>query len=89
MGATEELVANVLVVSHGAYMRSWLSYFVSDLACVLPACLTKTELSSVSPNTGISQFTVKLENRDSMKPKIQCICLNRDDHLVDMVAENI
>ncbi|XP_077166079.1 fructose-2,6-bisphosphatase TIGAR [Paroedura picta] len=87
MGATEELVANVLVVSHGAYMRNWLSYFVSDLQCILPASLTKTELSSVSPNTGISQFIVKLENRENVKPKLQCICLNRDDHLGDMAAE--
>ncbi|XP_060109927.1 fructose-2,6-bisphosphatase TIGAR [Heteronotia binoei] len=88
-GATEDLVANVLVVSHGAYMRSWLGYFVSDLECVLPASLTKTELSSVSPNTGISQFIVKLESRDNVKPKIQCICLNRDDHLRDTAAKNI
>ncbi|XP_015266670.1 PREDICTED: fructose-2,6-bisphosphatase TIGAR [Gekko japonicus] len=89
MGATEELVANILVVSHGAYMRNWLSYFVLDLKCILPASLTKAELSSVSPNTGISKFIVKLENRDNIKPKIQCICLNRDDHLGDMAAENI
>lgn len=89
MGASKELVANVLVVSHGAYMRNWLSYFISDLGCILPASLTKTELSSVSPNTGISQFIVKLENRDNIKPKIQCICLNRDDHLGDMATENI
>nr|XP_056718790.1 fructose-2,6-bisphosphatase TIGAR [Euleptes europaea] len=89
MGATEELVANILVVSHGAYMRNWLSYFVSDLECVLPASLTKTELSSVSPNTGISQFIVKLESRDNIKPKIQCICLNRDNHLGDKQAERI
>ncbi|XP_054856595.1 fructose-2,6-bisphosphatase TIGAR [Eublepharis macularius] len=85
----EELAANVLVVSHGAYMRNWMSYFVSDLECTLPATLTKTELSSVSPNTGISQFLIKLENRDNIKPKIQCIFLNRVDHLGDVAAENL
>ncbi|XP_048372152.1 fructose-2,6-bisphosphatase TIGAR isoform X2 [Sphaerodactylus townsendi] len=89
IGATEELFASVLVVSHGAYMRSWLSYFVSDLGCILPASLTKTELSSVSPNTGVSQFIVKLESKDNIKPKIQCICLNKNDHLGDVAAEHI
>ncbi|XP_053108746.1 fructose-2,6-bisphosphatase TIGAR isoform X2 [Hemicordylus capensis] len=88
-GPAEVLDANILIVSHGAFMRNWIGYFVSDLECTLPATLTKTELSSVSPNTGISQFIVKLENRDNIKLKICCICLNRDDHLGNMPTESI
>ncbi|XP_066488228.1 fructose-2,6-bisphosphatase TIGAR, partial [Tiliqua scincoides] len=88
-GAATVLDAHMLVVSHGAYMRNWVGYFVSDLACTLPATLTKAELSSVSPNTGISQFIVKLENRDSITPKVSCLSLNRDDHLRGMVAEKV
>ncbi|XP_010714932.1 fructose-2,6-bisphosphatase TIGAR isoform X2 [Meleagris gallopavo] len=81
------LDANILVVSHGAYMRNWVGYFVSDLKCTLPANLTKTQLSSVSPNTGVSHFIIKLENRSVLKPEIICVCLNQDSHLVDVGAE--
>ncbi|XP_062990471.1 fructose-2,6-bisphosphatase TIGAR [Elgaria multicarinata webbii] len=88
-GAAEVLNANILVVSHGAYMRNWIGYFISDLQCTLPSTLAKTGLSSVSPNTGISQFTVKLKMRENSKPRIHCICLNRDDHLVDITAESM
>ncbi|KAJ6668511.1 hypothetical protein lerEdw1_011993 [Lerista edwardsae] len=86
---TNVLDANVLVVSHGAYMRSWVSYFVLDLACTLPATLSKTAAFSMSPNTGISQFIVTLENRDSLKPQISCLCLNRDDHLRGLATEKV
>ncbi|XP_069719320.1 fructose-2,6-bisphosphatase TIGAR-like isoform X2 [Phaenicophaeus curvirostris] len=88
-GASNILNANVLVVSHGAYMRSWIGYFVSDLSCTLPTNLTKSQLSSVSPNTGVSHFVVKLENGDLLKPEITCVCLNQDSHLVDVGAESI
>lgn len=88
-GAASELDAHVLIVSHGAYMRNWIGYFISDLACSLPASLTKAELSSVSPNTGISQFVVKLDNRVGIAPQISCLCLNRDDHLRGAVAEKV
>ncbi|NXX93827.1 TIGAR bisphosphatase, partial [Centropus bengalensis] len=80
-GACTVLNANILVVSHGAYMRNWIGYFVSDLDCTLPTDLTKSQLSSVSPNTGVSHFVVKLENGDLLKPEITCVCLNQDSHL--------
>ncbi|XP_025028801.1 fructose-2,6-bisphosphatase TIGAR isoform X1 [Python bivittatus] len=83
-GAAGGLAANILVVSHGAYMRNWVGYFIADLQCTLPATLTKAELSLVTPNTGISRFLVKLETRENVKPKIHCIFLNRSDHLHDI-----
>lgn len=86
-GASKILDANILVVSHGAYMRNWIGYFVSDLNCTLPTNLTKSQLSSVSPNTGVSHFIVKLENGNLLKPEITCVCLNQDSHLVDVGAE--
>ncbi|XP_009072147.1 PREDICTED: fructose-2,6-bisphosphatase TIGAR [Acanthisitta chloris] len=86
-GSSEILDANVLVVSHGAYMRNWIDYFVSDLNCTLPADLTKSQMSSVSPNTGVSHFIVKLENGNLLKPEITCVCLNQDSHLVNVGAE--
>ncbi|XP_058047052.1 fructose-2,6-bisphosphatase TIGAR isoform X2 [Ahaetulla prasina] len=84
-GVASGLAANILVVSHGAYMRNWIGYFISDLQCSLPATVTKADLSSVTPNTGISRFIVKLEMRDSLlPPQIRCLFLNRSDHLRDM-----
>ncbi|NXU21863.1 TIGAR bisphosphatase, partial [Thalassarche chlororhynchos] len=80
-GASKILDANILVVSHGAYMRNWMGYFVSDLSCTLPTNLTKSQLSSVSPNTGVSHFIIKLENGNLLKPEITCVCLNQDSHL--------
>lgn len=86
-GSCTVLDANILVVSHGAYMRNWIGYLVSDLNCTLPANLTKSQLSSVSPNTGVSHFIIKLENGNLLKPNITCVCLNQDSHLVDVGAE--
>uniref|UniRef100_A0A8C5ZXV4 Fructose-2,6-bisphosphatase TIGAR n=2 Tax=Marmota marmota marmota TaxID=9994 RepID=A0A8C5ZXV4_MARMA len=73
------LVASVLVVSHGAYMRSLFGYFLTDLKCSLPASLRKFELSSVSPNTGISLFIISFEKGKEPIPK--CVCMNLQDHL--------
>nr|XP_002195978.4 fructose-2,6-bisphosphatase TIGAR isoform X2 [Taeniopygia guttata] len=86
-GSCTVLDANILVVSHGAYMRNWIGHLVSDLNCTLPANLTKSQLSSVSPNTGVSHFIIKLENGNLLKPNITCVCLNQDSHLVDVGAE--
>ncbi|EMP38437.1 G1/S-specific cyclin-D2 [Chelonia mydas] len=86
---TKMLNPNILVVSHGAYMRNWFGYFVLDLKCTLPSALKKSQLSSVSPNTGVSHFIINLGNGDVIKPEISCICLNRDDHLADVNTENV
>ncbi|XP_062426890.1 fructose-2,6-bisphosphatase TIGAR isoform X1 [Rhea pennata] len=85
--ASKLLDANILVVSHGAYMRNWIGYFVSDLKCTLPTTLTKSQLSSVSPNTGVSHFIVKFDNENILRPEVNCVCLNQDSHLVDVSAE--
>uniref|UniRef100_A0A8C6RWD6 Fructose-2,6-bisphosphatase TIGAR n=1 Tax=Nannospalax galili TaxID=1026970 RepID=A0A8C6RWD6_NANGA len=73
------LAASVLVVSHGAYMRSLFGYLLSDLKCSLPATLSKFELSSVSPNTGISVFIIDVE--EGREPTVQCVCMNLQEHL--------
>nr|KAF6454061.1 TP53 induced glycolysis regulatory phosphatase [Molossus molossus] len=76
-----ELVASVLVVSHGAYMKSLFDYFLTDLECSLPATQSKSEFVSVSPNTGISVFIINIEKGREVKPTIQCVCMNLQDHL--------
>ncbi|XP_063641472.1 fructose-2,6-bisphosphatase TIGAR isoform X2 [Pan troglodytes] len=75
------LAASVLVVSHGAYMRSLFDYFLTDLKCSLPAALSRSELMSVTPNTGISLFIINFEEGREVKPMVQCICMNLQDHL--------
>ncbi|XP_039725017.1 fructose-2,6-bisphosphatase TIGAR isoform X1 [Pteropus medius] len=81
-GATE-LVANVLVVSHSACMKILFDYFLTDLKCSLPATLSKSDFTSVSPNTGISLFIINFE-KEKVKPTIQCVCMNLRDHLNGM-----
>ncbi|XP_005378785.1 PREDICTED: fructose-2,6-bisphosphatase TIGAR isoform X2 [Chinchilla lanigera] len=73
------LAASILVVSHGAYMRSLFSYFLTDLKGSLPALLNRSELLSVSPNTGISLFIIDLE--EGREPEVHCVCMNLQDHL--------
>ncbi|XP_047595353.1 fructose-2,6-bisphosphatase TIGAR [Lutra lutra] len=75
------LVASVLVVSHGAYMKSLFNYFLTDLKCSLPSTLNKSEFMSVSPNTGISLFIVNFEKGREVNPTIQCVCMYLQDHL--------
>ncbi|XP_014317532.1 fructose-2,6-bisphosphatase TIGAR isoform X1 [Myotis lucifugus] len=79
-----ELVASVLVVSHGAYMKSLFGYFLNDLECSLPETLSKSELTSVSANTGISLFIINFEKEREVKPTVQCVCMNLQEHLKEM-----
>ncbi|XP_077324636.1 fructose-2,6-bisphosphatase TIGAR [Lithobates pipiens] len=78
------LDANILLVSHGAYMRNWIKYFVEDLHFTFPPDLKKSRELSVSPNTGISHFIISLKPGELSIPDIRCICINRHDHLVDI-----
>ncbi|XP_020948106.1 fructose-2,6-bisphosphatase TIGAR isoform X1 [Sus scrofa] len=84
-GAALGLAASVLVVSHGAYMRNLLGYFLTDLKCSLPATLSRSELTSVSPNTGMSVFIVNCEKGEG-KPTAQCVCAHLQDHLTRATA---
>lgn len=54
------LESSALVVIHGAYMRRLFGYILTDLKCSLAPPLCKSEVGSVSPNTGISLFNNKL-----------------------------
>ncbi|XP_012515091.1 PREDICTED: fructose-2,6-bisphosphatase TIGAR [Propithecus coquereli] len=80
-GSARGLAASVLVVSHGAYMKSLFDYFLTDLTCYLPATVSKSKLVSVTPNTGISFFVINFEEGREVKPTIQCICTSLQDHL--------
>lgn len=81
------LDANILLVSHGAYMRNWIKYFVEDLHFTFPPDLKKSRELSVSPNTGISHFIISLKPGELSTPDIRCVCINRYDHLADINAD--
>ncbi|NP_001089513.1 fructose-2,6-bisphosphatase TIGAR [Xenopus laevis] len=81
------LDASVLLVSHGAYMRNWIKYFVEDLQFTFPPELKKSRELSVSPNTGISHFIVTVGSGATRKPEIQCVCINLHGHLSDIDAD--
>jgi broad specificity phosphatase PhoE len=52
---------NVLVVSHGSFIREVYKYFVDELnASIL---LNRTELDQPTHNTSISKFTFLLDNK--------------------------
>ncbi|KFM75522.1 putative fructose-2,6-bisphosphatase TIGAR, partial [Stegodyphus mimosarum] len=64
------LTANILVVSHGGWLRELFRHFVEDLECSVPG--GKKQALRISPNAGLSKFTVSVEEHDA-HPKIICL----------------
>lgn len=75
--------AHALVVSHGAYMRMAVRYFVEELCCPLPPGADKTTMLSLSPNTGLCRFVLTLrKEEDGVKASdICCVFVHRNDHV--------
>uniref|UniRef100_A0A646QJ07 Fructose-2,6-bisphosphatase TIGAR n=1 Tax=Hemiscolopendra marginata TaxID=943146 RepID=A0A646QJ07_9MYRI len=73
------LTANVLIVSHGGLLRELIRHFVEDLGCTIPG--GKGQAFRISPNTGLSKFTVSVLENDE-KPKVICLLIHDKDHLV-------
>ncbi|XP_078275947.1 putative fructose-2,6-bisphosphatase TIGAR A [Rhinoraja longicauda] len=74
------LVANVLIVSHGGFIRQWVRHFVEDLKCLLPRSFDESKAFSVCPNTAVSSFTLTF-NQVSSSPSIICNYLYNCSHL--------
>ncbi|GAB6018554.1 hypothetical protein CHUAL_000249 [Chamberlinius hualienensis] len=75
----EKLVANVLLVSHGGFIRELIRYFVDELNCTLPG--GKAQASLITPNTGLSVFKVSVSSTDV--PKIMCLEIHNRNHLIN------
>lgn len=75
--------AHVLVVSHGAYMRVAMRYFIQDLGCSLPLGANMFQVFSACPNTGMCRFIVTLKLSDSgmLLSSMNCVFVNRRDHI--------
>ncbi|GIY12028.1 fructose-2,6-bisphosphatase TIGAR [Caerostris darwini] len=72
------LTANILVVSHGGWLRELFRHFVEDLECSVPG--GRKQALRISPNAGLSKFTVSLEEHDG-HPKIICLQIHDKQHL--------
>ncbi len=77
------LSPDVLLVSHGGLIKEMVLYFVEELGCELPG---DRETLLISPNTGVSKFTVDLAD-DGNPKKVSCILLNDKDHLLEQDLE--
>lgn len=85
-GTAEDGVRGVpvhaLVVTHGAYIRVALRYFVEELRCSLSPGSDKAAMFSLSPNTGLCRFllTVRKEDDCVRLSKICCVFVHRNEH---------
>jgi hypothetical protein len=91
-------VCNLLVLTHGSYMRELFKFFIHDLECECQGAHIES-LTRTSPNTSISKFsfdfrpnlvaTNKEQNLtyDSFMSHLRCDFLNECSHLND-VNEN-
>lgn len=78
-----DVPVHVLVVTHGAYMRVAVKYFVEELNCPIPQDSNKAHMLSLSPNTGLCRFVVTLEKEEDRfsLSQISCVFIHRADHV--------
>ena len=79
------LLADVLVVTHGGLLKELVSHFVDNLGCKLPGGAGNAAgyPQQVSPNTGISKFTISLSEAENDQPRITCLNFHDKDHLIN------
>ncbi|XP_041059498.1 fructose-2,6-bisphosphatase TIGAR-like isoform X2 [Carcharodon carcharias] len=77
----EDLIANILIVSHGGLMLQWVRHFVENLKCPLPPSIDQSKAFSVCPNAGISSFVITFDQVASSSPQIVCDYLYKCSHL--------
>ncbi|XP_053283231.1 probable fructose-2,6-bisphosphatase TIGAR A isoform X2 [Pleuronectes platessa] len=80
---------HALVVTHGAYMRVVVRYFVEELLCSLPQGSDRAHVFSLSPNTGLCRFvlSVRKEEDGFQLSGIRCVFVHRNDHVKELVHQ--
>uniref|UniRef100_A0A4W4EUC9 TP53 induced glycolysis regulatory phosphatase a n=1 Tax=Electrophorus electricus TaxID=8005 RepID=A0A4W4EUC9_ELEEL len=74
--------AHALVVSHGAYMRVAVRYFIEDLGCSVPLGSDMIQVFSACSNTGMCRFIVTLKCSSAvLLSDMKCLFVNRIDHI--------
>lgn len=74
------LLADVLIVTHGGLLKELVAFFVDRLGCKIPGGTRYAQ--QVSPNTGISKFTVTLSEGENDEPCLTCLTIHDKDHLL-------
>ncbi|KAK3580673.1 hypothetical protein CHS0354_017951 [Potamilus streckersoni] len=74
-------VADILVVSHGGFMKELIHYFVEKLGCKLPG--GKCNYLQVCPNASISKFNINLDEFTG-RPSLTCLIIHNKDHLAGL-----
>lgn len=79
----KDVPVHVLVVTHGALMCIAVKYFVEEFNCSIPQDSNKAHMLSLSPNTGVCRFMLKIEkaNDKFSMIQIQCVFMHKADHL--------
>ncbi|XP_070540678.1 uncharacterized protein [Ptychodera flava] len=72
------LSADILVVSHGGFLRELIRHFIDDFNCIVPG--GDVSALTVSPNTGVSKFMISF-SEDTDKPQLTCIFIHDREHL--------
>ena len=72
-------LADILIVAHGGLLKELITYFVDSLGCQIPG--GTAYIQSVSPNTGMSKFTVSLGEAENDPPRLTCLSFHDKEHL--------
>ncbi|WAR07670.1 TIGAR-like protein [Mya arenaria] len=74
-------VADILIVSHGGFIKECLRYFVDSLDCKIPG--VKGHALKVCPNCSVSKFNITIDESTG-HPSVTCILIHDKDHLIDL-----
>ncbi|XP_076444608.1 uncharacterized protein LOC143282745 [Babylonia areolata] len=72
------VTGDVLIATHGGFIKEMVSYFIEDLNCKIPG--GKGHALRVCPNTGVSRFMVTL-NEGERQPTVTCLLIHDKEHL--------
>lgn len=70
----------ILVVSHGGFVKESIRYFVETLNCKIAG---NSLAFKVCPNCSLSKFTVQIDDFTG-KPSLTCVTLHDKDHLIGL-----
>ncbi|XP_067673895.1 uncharacterized protein [Haliotis asinina] len=74
-------IADVIVVSHGGFLKELIRHFVEDLKCKMPG--GKGYALRVGPNASVSKFTITIDDITD-NPIITCLLIHDKEHLLPL-----
>ncbi|KAH3739099.1 uncharacterized protein LOC127851900 [Dreissena polymorpha] len=76
-----QTVADILVVSHGGFIKECLNFFVEILDCKIPGM--RGHALKVCPNCSVSKFNITLDEY-TLTPTVTCVTIHDKDHLIGL-----